>query len=176
MATSSLLLLRRCLWYRHGRWRTSSSMTLLRHYDRRFATTFVVSSQDYIEDSASADDIKIFFTAYVRRITDKRLLWRCHHSIPTIYMYSCLRCTSLANVALPIHLKRSCIICIKNIEFYHPPTMNHNVHTNYPLLQYTTPNDTYNTIYMIYVQHSWIWIPRKVWYGNGGYIIGLVCT
>ena len=49
MATSSLLLLRRCLWYRHTRWPTSSSMILLRYSGRRFVTTIVFGSQGYVE-------------------------------------------------------------------------------------------------------------------------------
>ena len=110
MATSSLLLLRHCLWHRHARQPTSSSITLLRYFDRRYVTAFVVGSQDYVQHSASAHDIKIFFSFYVHRIIDKRLLWRCHRTTWTIYMYSRLGCTLLANLAPPIQPKLTYIL------------------------------------------------------------------
>ena len=90
MATSSLLLLRRCLWYRHTRWPTSSSMILLRYSGRRFVTTIVVGSQGYVEYGAPAHEIKIYYSVYVHRIITIRLQWRCHHRLWTIYMYVCL--------------------------------------------------------------------------------------
>ena len=97
MATSSLLLLCRCLWYRHTRRPTSSSMILLRYSGRRFVTTIVVGSQGYVEYGAPADEIKICYSVYVHRIITIRLQWRCHHRLWTIYMYVCLGCTFLAN-------------------------------------------------------------------------------
>ena len=80
---SSLLLLCRCLWYRHGRWRTSSSMTLLCYHDRRFTTTFVVGSQDTskIVHPQMTSKYSSPPMCVVSPIND--CYWRCHHSIPT---------------------------------------------------------------------------------------------
>jgi len=55
-------------------------------------------------------------------------------------LYSRLRCTSLANVALPIHLKRSYYMH-KKYRILSPTYMNINVHTNYPRSYNTIPND-----------------------------------
>ena len=75
----------------------------------------------YIEDSASADDIKIFFSAYVRRITNKRLLLAMPSQHPNVY---CIVASGALHWQMwPfLFISSGRIICIKNIEFYHPPT------------------------------------------------------
>ena len=88
MATSSLLLLRRCLWYRHTRRPTSSPMILLCYSGRRFVTSIVVGSQGYFEYGAPADEIKIYYSVYVHRIITIRMQWRCHHRLWLIYISS----------------------------------------------------------------------------------------
>ena len=101
MSTSSLLLLRRCLWYGHGRRGTLSPWYAEDYTVRRFFTSIVVGPQGYVEYGAPADDIKIFSYYYVHRIINRRLMWRCHRTTWTIYMYSRLGCTLLANLASP---------------------------------------------------------------------------
>ena len=72
-------------------------------------------------DSASADDIKIFFSAYVRRITNKRLLLAMPSQHPNVY---CIVASGALHWQMwPfLFISSGRIICIKNIEFYHPPT------------------------------------------------------
>ena len=138
MATSSLLLLRRCLWYRHTRWPTSSSMILLRYSGRRFVTTIVVGSQGYVEYRAPAHEIKIYYSVYVHRIITIRLQRRCHHRLWTIYMYVCLGGTLFGQCGTWfLHSSQWWYVCIQNIRSF----INH-LHEQY--FAYQLPCNRFN--------------------------------
>jgi len=127
MATSSLLLLRRCLWYRHTRWPTSSSMILLRYSGRRFVTTVVVSSQGYVEYGAPST---------LRWNKNMLLSLRAsyHHNtiamaLPSPPLNDIYVCLPRGYVFWPmwcmvLHSSQWYIwyVCIQNSKFYQPPT------------------------------------------------------
>ena len=165
MATSSLLLLRRCLWYRHTRWPTSSSMILLRYSGRRFVTTIVVRSQGYVEYGAPADEIKIYYSVYVHRIITIRLQWRCHHRLWTIYMYVCLggtffgQCGAWSSIHPKIHM-----ICMHTKYQVLSTTHTNNIlHINDPVTDSMTPN----------IRDNNIWYMCSI--SRLGYVSGTVC-
>ena len=123
----------------------------------------MVGSQGYVEDSASADDIKIFFSAYVHRITNKRLLGPAlpSYNPDDIYVKSPRvhfigQYGSSHSAQDDIHM-----ICIRSNFIPTSTSINLNIPTSLqPIKQLPMIG---HIIYMIYVQHSWIGIRQKVW-------------
>ena len=138
----------------------------------------MVGPQEYIEDGASADDIKIFCSDYVHRIINIRLLWRCHRHIWPIYMCSRLGGTLLANLAPPIQPKLTYIWYAWNRILFPPPRALIWIPTSLqPIKQLPVIG---HIIYMIYVQHSWIgicqWYDQYRWKWGIYYWFGVYIT
>ena len=167
MATSSLLLLRRCLWYRHTRWPTSSSMILLRYSGRRFVTTIVVGSQGYVEYGAPADEIKICYSVYVHRTYHHNTVAMALPSPPLNDIYVCLPRGYVfwpMWYMVPPFIPMIHMICIHTKYQVLSTTYTNNIlHINYPVTDSMTPNDRDNNIWYMCI------ISRL------GYVSGTVC-
>ena len=166
MATSSLLLLHRWLWYRHTRWPTSSSMILLRYSGRRFVTTIVVGSQGYVEYGAPADEIKIYYSQSMCIVSSQ---YDCNGAaITASERYICMFASGVRFLANVVHgppfIPMIHMICMHTKYQVLSTTYTNNIlHINYPVTDSMTPNDRDNNIwYMCSISRL-------------GYVSGTVC-